>query len=164
MYRRILVPLDGSSLSESALEHARNVAGPETEVLLLRVLEVGSQPVPASTSAEITPIPPLVPGARTAEAVDEARSKAFLDAEEYVQAKAAAVRGHALATRAITLGDSDPGAAIARVARDEQVDLIVMASHGRSGVARWVLGSVAEQVLHATHIPILLIRAARPTA
>ena len=93
MYRKILIPLDGSSLSESALEHARNVIGPETEVLVLRVLEVGAEHMPATTSAEVTPIPPLVPDARTAAAVDDARSKAFLDAEEYVQAKAAAVRG-----------------------------------------------------------------------
>jgi nucleotide-binding universal stress UspA family protein len=164
MYRKILIPLDGSALSEAALEHARNVIGPETEVLVLRVLEVGGEPVAATSSAEVTPIPPLVPGARTVEAVGEAQSKAFLDAEGYLQAKAAVVRGHALATRALVLGDSDPGGAIARVARDEQVDLIVMASHGRSGVARLMLGSVAEKVLHATHVPILLVRPAPPTS
>jgi nucleotide-binding universal stress UspA family protein len=136
MYRKILIPLDGSALSEAALEHARNVIGPETEALLVRVLEVGGAPVAVTSSAEVTPIPPLVSGGRTVEAVGEARSKAFLDTEEYLQAKAAVVRGQARATRALVLGDSDPGGAIARLARDEEVDLIVMASHGRSGVAR----------------------------
>jgi nucleotide-binding universal stress UspA family protein len=87
-----------------------------------------------------------------------------LDAEEYVQAKAAAVHGQARTTRALELGDRDPAAAIARVACDEQVDLLVMASHGRSGVARLMLGSVAEQVLRATPVPVLLVRPARPTA
>src|SRR5688572_19572044 len=103
MYHKILIPLDGSALSETALEHARNGIGPQTEVLLLRVLEVGGEPVPATASSEVTPTPLLAPGARTAEAVGEAQSKAFLDTEEYLQAKAAAVRGHARATRALVL-------------------------------------------------------------
>jgi nucleotide-binding universal stress UspA family protein len=162
MYRKILVPLDGTPLSEAALEHLPHVAGAETEVLLLRVLEAGAAPAPAASPAESTPVPPLTPSPGAVAAADTAAAKAFADAEEHLEAKAAAVHGHVLATRTMVLGGADPGAVIAGVARDEQVDLIVMASHGRSGVARWVLGSVAERVLHSTHVPILLIRAGRP--
>jgi nucleotide-binding universal stress UspA family protein len=161
MYRTILVPLDGSAFSEAALAHLPEVAGAETEVILLRVMErtAAPMPAPASTAAEV-PTPPASAGADTA---GEAPDKAFRDAEEYLEARADAVRGHVLAARTMVVGHADPAATIVDVARSERVDLVAMATHGRSGVARWLLGSVAETVLRSTHCPLLLIRPGLPT-
>ena len=161
MYRTILVPLDGSAFSEAALAHLPQVAGAETEVILLRVMErtAAPMPAPASTAAEV-PTPPTVTGAGAA---GEATDKAFRDAEEFLEARADAVRGHVLAARVLVVGDADPAATIADVARTERVDLIAMATHGRSGVVRWLLGSVADTVLRSTQCPLLLIRPGPPT-
>jgi nucleotide-binding universal stress UspA family protein len=156
MYRKILVPLDGSAFAEAALAHLPQVAGPETEVILLRVMErtAPPMPAPASTAAEV-PTPPALAGADTA---GEAPAKAFLDAEEYLEAKADAVRGHVRAARVMVVGDAAPAATIAEVARTERVELVAMATHGRSGVVRLLLGSVADEVLRASQCPLLLIR------
>jgi nucleotide-binding universal stress UspA family protein len=165
MYRTILVPLDGSPLSEVALEHLHQVASPESAVLLLRVLEMTAEPVPAVSAAMLSALRPIAPAAvsdRVPGAAGGGESKAFLDAEEYLHAKAASLRGRVATARALVLGDTDPAATITSVAENEQADLIVMASHGRSGVVRWALGSVAEAVVRSTHRPILLIRPGRP--
>jgi nucleotide-binding universal stress UspA family protein len=161
MYRKILVPLDGSDFSEAALAHLPEVAGAETEVILLRVMErtAAPMPAPASTAAEV-PTPPALAGADTA---GEAPAKAFGDAEGYLEAKADAVRGHVLAARVVVVGDAAPAATIADVARTERVDLIAMATHGRSGVVRWLLGSVADEALRSAQCPLLLIRPGPPT-
>jgi nucleotide-binding universal stress UspA family protein len=163
MYYKVLVPLDGSHLSEAALEHLRQVAGADTEVLLLRVMDVAAEPVPVA-AGQVTFPPPLAASAQMMATVKEATAKAFLDAEEYLNARASAVRGHVRALRTLVVGDTDPAAAIAAVAENEQVALILMSTHGRSGIVRWMLGSVAEKVLHRTHRPILLIRPSRPLA
>jgi nucleotide-binding universal stress UspA family protein len=164
MYHKILVPLDGSALAEAALEHLRHVAGSESEVLLLRVMEVVAEPVPVPASAGLAPIPPVIaPSLGTAEATAAARTKAFSDAEEYLESKANALRGSVRAVRTLVLGDADVASAIAGVAESEQVDLIVMSTHGRTGVVRWLLGSIAEKVVRSTHAPILLVRPGRPT-
>jgi nucleotide-binding universal stress UspA family protein len=164
MYHKVLVPLDGSPLSETALDHLRHVAGADTEVILLRVMDVAERPSPVSASAEITPVPPVAPSPQAQAVVDEAVSKHFVDAEEYLEARASHLHGHSRVVRPLVVGDTDPAAAIAGLAEQEQVGLILMSTHGRSGVVRWVLGSVAERVLRATHRPLLLIRPSRPLA
>lgn len=164
MYSKILVPLDGSSLAEAALDHLHHVAGSESEVILLRVMEVTAEPVPVPSSAGLAPIPPVIaPNPAATEAAAAATTKAFSDAEDYLQSKATALRGSVRAVRPLVLGDSDVASAIASVAKDEQVDLILMSTHGRTGVVRWLLGSVAEKVVRSTHAPILLVRPGRPT-
>lgn len=164
MYHKILVPLDGSPLSEAALDHVHQVAGSETEVLLLRVLDVATGTALVTASAEITPVPPLAASPQTVAVLDAAAAKAFQDAEEHLNAKALTLHGQVRATRSLVLGGGDPAAVIVDVAKNEQVDLILMSTHGHSGIVRWVVGSVAEKVLHATHCPLLLIRPGQPTA
>lgn len=157
MYGRILVPLDGSSLAEAALSHLNQVVGPATEVILLRVTEVGSGSVPVVASSPTTPLPPVAPAARPG------GDKAFSDAEEYLEAKADLLRGHTRAVRCLVIGSADAASTIAEVAANEAVDLIIIASHGRSGVVRWVLGSVAAKLLRSTARPLLLVRPGQPT-
>jgi len=82
------------------------------------------------------------------------------EAEEYLAAVQARVKAAGVAAIELSAWYGPPAEAIVEAARHRHADLIVMSSHGRSGVARLVLGSVAESVLRATAVPILLIRPA----
>ena len=141
-HKRVLVALDGSTACEAVLRFLLQIAGPlDMTVLLLHVLE---------------PIPPQVTDGTQHVVVDdvEARRQA---AEEYLAPIAAALRSRGVDT-AWAIRRGRPAEEILDGARESGADLIVMSSHGRSGVSRLVLGSVAESVLRATAVPILLIR------
>jgi nucleotide-binding universal stress UspA family protein len=170
VYRRILVPLDGSPFSEVALDQLSHLAGPETEVLLLRVARLNSTellpgvltpgPPGGGFVAMVPPTRSSPPGrSRSAEADDRARR----EAQTYLEEKAEALRGVVAKCRTQVVEDADPAGAIAAEAQDEGADLILMSTHGRSGAVRWILGSVAEKVLHSTHLPLLLVRPGKPS-
>jgi nucleotide-binding universal stress UspA family protein len=129
--RRILVPLDGSALARQALPLARTLAMcARAELVLLRAVVA-----PAGHSA--------LPGA-----CQEARQQlAVLTAQ----------LGHQQLPVEPVVTSGDPAEAIVSEASRRAVDLIVMATHGYSGVKRWALGSVADSVLHATPTPLLLV-------
>ena len=127
MYKRIMVPLDGSDLAQSALTHALELGRAlEATLLLFYVRD------PRSGSVE---------AAR--------RYLAFVRDQQ----TASGVRIE------ILVGEGPVAAAIIGAAERERIDLIAMATHGRSGMQRVVYGSVAEQVLRSSHKPILLVRA-----
>jgi len=168
MYRKIIVPLDGSVLAEAALAQLPHLVGPETEVVLVRVYEPatvgsavvfppygsGGSPVPVATPVQVGP---------PADEVGEIRERARYEAQEYLETKAESLTSWIHHRRTLALADASPSAAIAALARDEEADLIIMSTHGRSGAVRWILGSVADKVLHSTHIPILLVRPSEPS-
>ena len=150
MYKKILVPLDGSKLAECALPHVEALAkGCETEEVILvsvtervkgyRALEEPSQPL----------------GQRL---IPEAFGKKEKQAQKYLDriAKAMAAKGINVSTEVLLW---KPDEAIVGYAKQYGCDLIVMASHGRSGPSRWAHGSVADKVLRASGIPVLMIRA-----
>ena len=141
MYKKVLVPLDGSELAEVVLPHVKEmVAGHgEANVVLLRIVE----PLPAGT-------PPAV----DFEVVQKAGVKA---AEEYLARMKARLtkEGLDVETRVLT---GRPAETITDFAQREKVDLIALATHGRSGVSRWVFGSVADRLVRSSSVPILLIR------
>jgi nucleotide-binding universal stress UspA family protein len=131
--RRILVPLDRSALARQALPLARTLAmRAPAELVLLRavVARRGQRLLPA--------------------ACEEARRQL---------AVLAAQLGHQQLPVVPVVRSGDPAEAIVAEASRRGVDLIVMATHGYSGVKRWVLGSVADTVLHTTTTPLLLVRA-----
>ena len=136
---RILVPLDGSALAESALAKALDLVadGPAT-LLLLRAAEAHTLPGMDPTEAQVHVVN---------------------DAEEYLAGVAARLdaQGVKRVETSVWYGPAD--AAIVDAARLRRVDLIVMSTHGRSGLGRLILGSVAESVLRGTPTPILLLRA-----
>ena len=143
LFRRILVPLDGSKLSEAALEHAVTLATPgETEFTLLRVV------VPQ-------PIAHLYP-ARDALMRQEDREREEREAEGYLgrlceefAESGFAVTGKVLIHRNVARGILDH-------ARDHQTDMIALATRGRGGVARLLLGSVADKLLRGARTPLLI--------
>ena len=169
MYRKIIVPLDGSALAEAALAQLPNLVGPETEVLLLRVFEpaiVGSAVAFPPYGSAGSPVP-VAASVQIGVPVDEIREhheRARHEAEEYLETRAESLTNWIHHRRTLALEDPHPGAAIAAQARDEEADLIVMSTHGRSGAVRWIIGSVADKVLHSTHIPILLVRPSELTS
>ncbi|MFQ5886885.1 MAG: universal stress protein [Anaerolineae bacterium] len=132
MYKKILVPLDGSELAETVLSHVEALT-PEAEMILLRVL----------------PATGVLPA--TAEAERSAAQESLERAKERLQEKG--IKAHTT----IRHGE-DAAGEITDYAEVNDVDLIAMSTHGRSGVGRWIFGSVAEKVLRGTNKPILLVR------
>jgi len=138
-FKTILVPLDGSTLAEGALTQAAALAKDGAQVILLRAAEAHTLPISDATEAQV---------------------KVVREAEEYLEGVKAR-----LATAGVTRVETSvwygpPAEAIVEAARFRNADLIVMSSHGRSGLGRLVLGSVAESVLRGTKTAILLIREA----
>jgi nucleotide-binding universal stress UspA family protein len=143
MYERMLVPLDGSEVGEAILHFAEQVAGPlDAEVVLLRVLEPAS-PVELVASAGV-----VAPDTFTLRDID---AKRYLSEIERRLSK----KGLRVRTRtAFGL----PADEILAAAKATSADLIAMATRGRSGLGRALFGSVAESVLRASPVPVLLIR------
>jgi nucleotide-binding universal stress UspA family protein len=137
--RRILVPLDGSPLAEQALAPALELgAAGATEVVLVRV--IARRPGLAGVRA------------RGGEA---ALRRAV--AETYLAGIAAHVRDRGFACR-VVVAAADPASGILAAARRLDVDAIALATHGRGGLSRLLMGSVADRVLRAANLPILLYR------
>jgi nucleotide-binding universal stress UspA family protein len=136
--KTILVPLDGSSLAEAALTPAMEIAGESGARLVLLRAAVGHR----SPMADPT----------------EAQVQAVREAEEYLTEAQARVATAGVVDAEISVWYGPPVEAIVEAARFRKADLIVMSSHGRSGLGRLVLGSIAESVLRSTSVPILLIR------
>lgn len=142
MYRKILVPLDGSKVAEGVLPHAKALAYSEGAELIL--LTVGGNPGDYLFSD---------PGLANEELKKLAeRSKKYTGDIES-QLKAAGFRVSVL------LREGPVADVILRVAEEIQADVIAMSTHGRTGPARWLLGSVADRVVRSSKVPVLLIRA-----
>jgi len=141
LYEKILVPLDGSELAECVLPHVRAIAAASGtgQVVLLRVVE----PLPAGT-------PPAV----DFEVVQKAGVKA---AEGYLARIKAQLSKEGLNVEAKVL-TGRPAETIIDFAQGNKVDLIAIATHGRSGIRRWVFGSVADRLVRSSSVPVLLIR------
>ena len=149
MYRKIMVPLDGSELSECVLTHVQNLAKgcSDTEVVLFRVCEppVILADYPADLHTEWND------HVRQESAHIQQQCNSYLEETENKLRSA----GLKVITKA---GMGNPAEEILDYAAQNQVDLIVMATHGRSGVSRWAYGSMAEKVLHASWIPVMVVR------
>jgi nucleotide-binding universal stress UspA family protein len=141
MFNKILVPLDGSELAERALTYATAVAGTTgAHLLLVRVAY-------SHTLAGVDP--------------RERQLGAVQEAEAYLQQIAAQLReGGFVCETVARYGHA--AECITESARTRHADLIVMATHGRTGPGRWVLGSVAEAVVAASLVPVLVQRAWQP--
>jgi len=148
-FGRILVPLDGSKRGETILEHAvrlARVAG-DAELVLFEVV----QPVDAAVWLPQGELSVAVPAGDFLRRRREG-ARAYL--EEAARPLAAA--GLRVRTRVEVAGSV--AAAILEAARAEQVDLVALATHGRSGLARVALGSVADKVVRGSRTPVLLFR------
>jgi nucleotide-binding universal stress UspA family protein len=139
MFSRILVPLDGSPLAEAVIPQVVDLATlRKAEIVLLRVALAhalpGTDPV-------------------------EAQVRAVEEAQAYLAKVEADLLAQGLAVKSV-VRYGHAADEILDHARAGDVDLIAMSTHGRSGVRRWVLGSVAETVVRHAPVPVLLVRSA----
>ncbi|MBV8034489.1 universal stress protein [Roseateles sp.] len=144
MFKRILVPTDGSDITANAVNTAIQLAKVHgAQLLTLSVME----PFPYSAVSEIQPVPP----------------QEFIDAQQRVatqrvEAVSATAAAQGLSCKAHTVEALHAWEAIIDHAKAEGVDLIVMASHGRRGVAALLLGSETQKVLTHTNLPVLIVK------
>jgi nucleotide-binding universal stress UspA family protein len=142
MYKKILVPLDGSELAKKALDQAEKLAKCfDAEMILFQVVPF----MPIYGSPEL--VTPLI----VDEKHKEAAEKYLLNLTEELKKKGLKVTSMVRTGQVVAMEIID-------FAKESGVDLITMCTHGRSGITRWVLGSVALKVLTRAETPILLVR------
>ena len=145
MYTRILTPLDGSGFSEQALPHARSLAAAlSLPITLLLAIEPDHPSIGQSLNPSLH--------------LEEMAAHRAQHARSYEEWIADGLRNAGLNVDTVTPA-ADPAAAIVEEAAKDPGTLIIMSSHGRSGLARWWMGSVADKVLHLTGNPLLIIHA-----
>lgn len=141
MYKKILVPLDSSEFSECSLRHVKAIANGcgVPEVILLQVVEPIRQVY--EMGEELT--------------LDlERRNEAAV--REYLNQVAADLKKEGIVAVTI-VSRGEVSGEILDYAEKNKVDLIVMSTHGRSGVSRWLLGSVTDRVLRHSVVPVLVV-------
>jgi nucleotide-binding universal stress UspA family protein len=145
-YNKIIVPLDGSPLAECVLPHLEAIArAPPKAAELVRVVPVmeyhvkGAVPISQSEEQGIY-------------------REALLEAGAYLEAIKTALGARGIVVTTMVLrGNVAP--ALADYIASSGADLVIMSTHGRSGPSRWVWGSVADRLLHATCTPVMMVRA-----
>ena len=138
MFKKILVPLDGSALAEAVLAQvAELVRVHDAELVILRVALAHAFPGADPTEAQL---------------------QAVRESEKYLEGVEQDLKGRGLRVSSV-VRYGHPAEEVLDHAAFAGIDLIAMSTHGRTGVSRWVLGSVAEKVLRASTTPLLLVRA-----
>lgn len=146
MYQKVLVPLDGSEMAECALSHVKNLVkdGSVGKVIILNIFWALSYPVVAG-------IPPASYIAKVRKSAGDASGHYLEDVKLRLDADGVKVE-------TVSLEGDQPAGAISAFAQKNSVDLIIMGTHGYTGLKKMMLGSVALEVLHNAHAPVLLIR------
>ncbi|MDO8673768.1 MAG: universal stress protein [Dehalococcoidia bacterium] len=147
IYRKVMVPLDGSELAECVLSHVKALAAVSHPggIIFVRVVE----PLSLSTVTGFDV---------SADLFMRIEKEERADAEKYLQGIVKRFDADSISTRAELLFGF-AAEALANYARKNAVDLIVIATHGRSGISRWVWGSVADRLLRSACAPIMIVRA-----
>jgi nucleotide-binding universal stress UspA family protein len=142
MYKKILVPLDGSPLAEGVLPHALALANAEgAEIVILRVA--------ADPAAEFAFSDPSL----ASDMVKDLEA----DTTKYMSEITSKLKSQGAKISAITR-EGAIAETILAVADEVGADVIAMSTHGRSGMRRWLMGSIADRVVNHSHIPVMLIR------
>jgi nucleotide-binding universal stress UspA family protein len=149
MYEKIMVPLDGSELAECVLPHVEGfIKGCHvSDVVFVRVVEPPA-PVPSYYGeASIRPESYV-----ETEPARKSAAKDYLDQiKNRLKYEGTELHSEVLVGR---VADS-----LADYTEKNDIDLIIMATHGRSGITRWVRGSIADKILRSSNVPVLMVRA-----
>lgn len=144
--RQILVPLDGSALSEQALEPACRLAQawqaeltPVNVVLPVMLVTDGNVPLPSTYDGDATEL-------------------CRQDAQAYLDGVGERMREQGVRAEGIAVVGWNAAGALLEIARPDAVSAIVVATHGRGGLRRWALGSVADKLVRAAEVPVLVVR------
>jgi nucleotide-binding universal stress UspA family protein len=142
---RLLVPLDGSPLAERALDLAREVAGAAGTLILVRVVPPVERPLAGT-------------GIVQSYAVDEKGTLQAIDeTEAYLRQIAERIHGGVAVETTACVGRAVDQILVAT--HEFTADLLVLSSHGRTGPDRWLLGSVADELVRRAQVPVLLVSA-----
>ncbi len=187
MFERILVPLDGSKLAECALPYMEKLAKScsTTEVILISITEKMSGTVDSAEVNEAfihsdkgnlgeirtgtTGQVYLSPSGNISSVNNAGKSgitmkntysfgKLEKQAEKYLAGIEKKLKAKGIPVKSEVL-IGKPAERITKYAEDNKIDLIIMASHGRSGPSRWAMGSVTDKVFRASCVPVLMVRA-----
>ena len=150
MFEKIVVPLDGTKLSEVSLPYASEMARKfKASLLLIRV--VAPTAVVASGVEGPSAVRLMVETAQLAD------MKNVEDARTYLEGVASELKGPALKVETFAaLGG--PADQVLKLCKDKGASLVVMTTHGRTGIRRAVLGSVADEIVRSSVVPVLVIR------
>lgn len=147
--QRVIVPLDGSDIAEEALTEAAHLAiDRDVPLVLMRAINV----------ATAIPTLPGIDVAYPAESYVDAERRLVTEASDYLNGVQERVNGLGVAKVEILIQTGPAISAI--VTALHQGDLVVMTSHGRSGIRRWLIGSVAEKLVRTAPTPVLLVPSA----
>lgn len=144
MYSHILVPLDGSHLAEQVLPHAKELATlcHTGHITLLRA------------------VPPIYPvteyGGAFLAPIDE-MSAAHTEAQEYLERIAREIASDQYEV-SIEISNIPAAEAVVEFAEEHDVKIIMIATHGRSGISRWIFGSVTQKVIQGSPVPVMVVR------
>jgi nucleotide-binding universal stress UspA family protein len=155
MFAKILVPLDGSELSEKALAMAQTLASAaDTSIHLMQVISLRPEldARRGSGGESITVLEMAQDAARRLIEVQTVRGKEYLESRA-VQLQNAGIN----VITVIREGAADEN--IVEYAKEQEIDLIVMSTHGRSGFKRFIVGSVTDRVIRAGETPVLVLPA-----
>jgi nucleotide-binding universal stress UspA family protein len=147
MYQKILVPLDGSEFAECALDHVRTIAGgcQVQTVVLLQVIE------PLTIFPNVDKV--------VANKYRETEEKFRISVWDYMGRIADSLQQSNLEveTAVVDIDHGDIAGEILNYAEENKIDLLVMSTHGRSGVSRWSAGSVTDRVTRHSVVPVLVV-------
>lgn len=147
MYKKILVSTDGSELSEKAANHALELAK-ATGASVVAITVTPSYPVTYLEGS--MPI--------NSDQAKEVEAKWRAEAQQFVSSIQTAGSKIGVTVDAVIVNNDSISDAILETAKEQGADLIVMASHGRKGIARLLLGSETQHVLTSSPIPVLVLR------
>jgi nucleotide-binding universal stress UspA family protein len=148
MYKRILVATDGSELATKAVEHA------------LLLAKLAQAPVVVATVTEAWSSFDLAREARQGNQnpIAQFEEMANSAANRVLEKASQVAKSHGVSCELVHVRDRHPAEGIVAVATEKDCDLIVMASHGRRGISRMLLGSQANEVLTHSKVPVLIVR------
>ncbi len=149
MYKKIMVPLDGSKLAEGVFPHLETVIkGCESpEVIVVQAVE----PLSVPYGREVSQFTSL-------EQVKAFETHQKVEAEKYLKEIVARLRKTGVNAKAkVIYGKASE--ALSDYATRHGIDLVIIATHGRSGVSRWVWGSIADRLVRSVSAPVLMVRA-----
>ncbi len=154
MFKSPLVTTDGSDTAASVLPHVAHVTAPDGVVTVVAVIDDAGRLIAQMTPAGFE----FGAGIASGDLVDQAIAAQRAAAEKYIAAAKATLTAAGCKQVEGLILSGAAGEAIVNAAQERKADIVLMATHGRSGIKRAVLGSVAEHVLrHLEGVPVLLL-------
>lgn len=147
MYQKVVVPLDGSELAECVLPHVEAISGGCQVPEIIFVQAVSNSQNKSGLFLWVSK-----------DQLKKYQTQAKTHAEDYLR-KVAERTKHDSSIIKWEVIEGEPAESLIDYANKVKADLIIIATHGRSGVSRWVMGSVADRLLRSSCVPVLMIRA-----